>query len=115
MKDNEHLGMRQQFYVRMADKILKNTDTAYTFMGVVCETVSITDLPIIETVFISRVNQTSESRNWGKNGRRKFSKRLKEHCSNCPCEYDCKNHNLDDMNCPCFDILEILKGGNNAR
>lgn len=45
-----------------------------------------------------------------------ISKRLKEHCNNCPCEYDCRNHNLDDMDCPCFDILEILKGEeNNAR
>lgn len=45
---NEHLDLRRQFYARMADKILKNSDTAYTFMGVVCETVSIADLPTIE-------------------------------------------------------------------
>lgn len=63
MNGNEHLDLRRQYYVRMADKILKNSDTAYTFMGVVCETVSIADLPTIESIFISRVKEKSESRN----------------------------------------------------
>ena len=38
MQGNEHLDIRRQYYVRMADKVLKNIDTAYTFIGVVCET-----------------------------------------------------------------------------
>lgn len=41
----------------MADKILKNQNAAYTFMGVVCETVSITDLPTIEAIFVSKVKE----------------------------------------------------------
>ena len=45
MQDNKHLDIRRQFYLRMADIVSKNADTAYTFMGVVCDTVSITDLP----------------------------------------------------------------------
>lgn len=63
MKGNEHLTVRQQFYVRMADKILKNSDAAYLFMGVVCDTVSIADLPIIEAVFVSKVQQKQPSKN----------------------------------------------------
>lgn len=63
MKGNEHLTVRQQFYVRMADKILKNSDVAYLFMGVVCDTVSITDLPTIEAVFVSKVQQKQPSKN----------------------------------------------------
>ena len=57
MQGNEHLDLRRQFYVRMADKILKNQNAAYTFMGVVCETVSITDLPTIEAIFVSKVKE----------------------------------------------------------
>ncbi len=63
MKGNEHLTVRQQFYVRMVDKILKNSDAAYLFMGVVCDTVSITDLPTIEAVFVSKVQQKQPSKN----------------------------------------------------
>ena len=63
MKGNEHLTMREQFYVRMADKILKNSDAAYLFMGVVCDTVSITDLPTIEAIFVSKVQQKQPSKN----------------------------------------------------
>ena len=63
MNGNKHLDLRRQFYVRMAEKILKNTDTAYTFIGVVCETVSITDLPTIETIFVSKVKEKSLSKN----------------------------------------------------
>lgn len=63
MKGNEHLTMREQFYVRMTDKILKNSDAAYLFMGVVCDTVSITDLPTIEAVFVSKVQQKQPSKN----------------------------------------------------
>lgn len=63
MNGNKHLDLRRQFYVRMAEKILKNTDAAYTFMGVVCETVSITDLPTIEAIFVSKVKEKSLSKN----------------------------------------------------
>ena len=63
MKGNEHLTMREQFYVRMADKILKNSDAAYLFMGVVCDTVSITDLATIEAVFVSKAQQKQPSKN----------------------------------------------------
>lgn len=63
MNENKHLDLRRQFYVRMAEKILKNTDAAYTFMGVVCETVSITDLPTIEAIFVSKVKEKSLSKN----------------------------------------------------
>lgn len=63
MKGNEHLTVRQQFYVRMADKILKNSDAAYLFMGVVCDTVSITDLPTIEAIFSNRAEQKLTNKN----------------------------------------------------
>ena len=63
MNENKHLDLRRQFYVRMAEKILKNTDAAYTFMGVVCETVSITDLPTIEAIFVSKIKEKSLSKN----------------------------------------------------
>ena len=65
MQGNEHLDLRRQYYVRMTDKVLKNIDTAYTFIGVVCETVSITDLPTIEIIFVSKVNETTANKNWG--------------------------------------------------
>ncbi len=63
MQGNKHLTMRQQFYVRMVNKILQNPDNAYTFMGIVCDTVSITDLPTIEAIFISKTTQTTQSKN----------------------------------------------------
>ena len=63
MNINKHLTIREQFYVRMADKILKNTDTAYTFMGVVCDTVSITNLSAIEAIFVSKVQQKQPGKN----------------------------------------------------
>ena len=63
MLENQHLDLRRQFYVRMADKILKNSDTAYTFMGVVCDTVSITDLPTIEAIFLSKTKEKTPSKN----------------------------------------------------
>lgn len=63
MQGNEHLTMRQQFYIRMANKILLSPDNAYTFMGIVCDTVSITDLPTIEAIFISKTAQTTQSKN----------------------------------------------------
>ena len=63
MLENEHLDLRRQFYVRMADKILRNSDTAYTFMGVVCDKVSITDLPTIEAIFVSKVKETTVNKN----------------------------------------------------
>ena len=63
MLGNEHLDLRRQFYVRMADKIVKNSDTAYTFMGVVCDTVSITDLPTIEAIFLSKTKEKTPSKN----------------------------------------------------
>ena len=51
MQGNEHLDLRRQFYVRMADKILKNQDAAFLFMSIVCETVSVSDLSLIEIAF----------------------------------------------------------------
>ena len=47
----------------MADKILKNSDAAYLFMGVVCDTVSMAELPTIEAVFVSKVQQKQPSKN----------------------------------------------------
>ena len=63
MQDNKHLDIRRQFYLRMADIVSKNADTAYTFMGVVCDTVSITDLPTIEAIFVSKTKETTLSSN----------------------------------------------------
>lgn len=37
----------------------------------------------------------------------KILETLKRHCDNCPCNFDCKNHNLDDMNCV-IDVNEHL-------
>lgn len=63
MLDNKHLTVREQFYSRMATQLVKNSDTAYTFMGVVCDTVSITDLPTIEAIFLSKTKVKTQSRN----------------------------------------------------
>jgi hypothetical protein len=63
MQGYEHLDLRRQFYIRMADKLLRNSDAAYTFMGVVCETVSISDLPTIEAIFINKTNEITQSKN----------------------------------------------------
>lgn len=61
--NNNHLTIRQQFYVRMSNDILRDPDTAYLFMGVVCETVSMTELPMIEMVFKNKIQQKAESKN----------------------------------------------------
>lgn len=37
---------------------------------------------------------------------------LKRHCDNCPCNYDCKNHNLDDMDCVIEDIRNLINDFN---
>lgn len=63
MQDNKHLGIREQFYLRMANKLLNNPDTSYTFMKIVCETISITDLPTIETIFNNRAEQKLTNKN----------------------------------------------------
>lgn len=79
MKGNEHLTVRQQFYVRMAQDFSTRYLTvdghgnfgsvdgdgaaAYLFMGVVCDTVSMTELPTIEAVFVSKVQQKQPSKN----------------------------------------------------
>lgn len=63
MQENEHLSIREQFYLRMANKILRNPDTSYTFMKVVCETISIADLPTIEAIFTNKAEQKSISKN----------------------------------------------------
>lgn len=63
MQENEHLSIREQFYLRMANKILRNPDTSYTFMKVVCETISITDLPTIEAIFTNKAEQKLISKN----------------------------------------------------
>jgi hypothetical protein len=47
----------------MSNDILRNPDTAYLFVGVVCETVSMTDLPMIEMVFKNKIQQKAESKN----------------------------------------------------
>lgn len=63
MFNNKHLTVREQFYSRMATQLVKNSDAAYTFMGVVCDTVSITDLPTIEAIFLSKAKAKTQSRN----------------------------------------------------
>ena len=57
MQGNEHLDLRRQFYVRMADKILKNQDPAFLFMSIVCDTVSVSDLSLIEIAFQQRLKK----------------------------------------------------------
>jgi hypothetical protein len=47
----------------MSNDILRNPDTAYLFMGVVCETVSMTELPIIEMTFANYTKSLSEKKN----------------------------------------------------
>lgn len=37
---------------------------------------------------------------------------LKQHCDNCPCNYDCKKHNLDDMSCVIEDIRNLINNFN---
>lgn len=63
MQDNRHLTVREQFYARMAYKILHNLDNAYTFMGIVCDTVSITDLVTIETVYANKTKERTQGVN----------------------------------------------------
>lgn len=63
MQDNKHLGIREQFYLRMANKLLRNPDTSYTFMKIVCETISIADLPTIEAIFSNQAEQKIINRN----------------------------------------------------
>lgn len=63
MFENNHLTMREQFFTKMANQLIKNSDAAYTFMGVVCDTVSITDLPTIEAIFLSKTKEKTPSKN----------------------------------------------------
>ena len=37
---------------------------------------------------------------------------LKRHCDSCPCNFDCKNHNLDDMDCIIEDIRNLINNFN---
>ena len=62
-KENMHLNIRERTYLRMANKILRNIDTAYTFMKVVCDTVSIGELSTIESMFINAAEQKQLSGN----------------------------------------------------
>lgn len=43
---------------------------------------------------------------------KKIIKILEEHCNNCPCKDDCKEHRLDDMNCVIDDIINTLNNFN---
>ena len=63
MFKNNHLTMREQFFTKMANQLIRNSDAAYTFMGVVCDTVSITDLPTIEAIFLSKTKEKTPSKN----------------------------------------------------
>ncbi|MDO5307477.1 MAG: hypothetical protein Q4E83_06940 [bacterium] len=63
MFENNHLTMREQFFTKMANQLIRNSDAAYTFMGVVCDTVSITDLPTIEAIFLSKTKEKTPSKN----------------------------------------------------
>lgn len=38
--------------------------------------------------------------------------KIQNHCKNCPCNYDCKHHNLDEENCVIEDIINILNDMN---
>lgn len=42
----------------------------------------------------------------------KISEITKEHCNTCPCNYDCKNHNLDDRDCVIEEIQNYLNNFN---
>lgn len=37
---------------------------------------------------------------------------LKRHCDSCPCNFDCKNHNLDDFDCIIDDIRNLINNFN---
>lgn len=63
MFENNHLAMREQFFTKMANQLIRNSDAAYTFMGVACDTVSITDLPTIEAIFLSKTKEKTPSKN----------------------------------------------------
>lgn len=63
MFENNHLTMREQIFTKMANQLIRNSDAAYTFMGVVCDTVSITDLPTIEAIFLSKTKEKTPSKN----------------------------------------------------
>ena len=63
MFENNHLTMREQFFTKMANQLIRNSDAAYTFIGVVCDTVSITDLPTIEAIFLSKTKEKTPSKN----------------------------------------------------
>ncbi|MDO5306861.1 MAG: hypothetical protein Q4E83_03790 [bacterium] len=62
--NNEHLSLRGQFNARLSNEILKNPDAAFIFTSIVCETVSVSDLPLIEIALQQRLkNPTGISNN----------------------------------------------------
>ncbi len=61
--DYKHLDIRTQFFARMSGKILRDPDAAYTFMNIVCNSISIAELPTIEILFNNSVSKEAAQRN----------------------------------------------------
>lgn len=61
--DYEHLDLRSQFYARMSNEISRNPDAAYTFMNLVCNLISLSELPLLESYFKNAVKEKEQSRN----------------------------------------------------
>ena len=59
--ENKHLDMRSQFFMRIGEKVLRNPDAAYKFIGVVCGEASISELAMIERLFYNSLRNTTNT------------------------------------------------------
>jgi hypothetical protein len=55
--DNKHLDIRSQFITRISGELLRNPDAAYKFISIVCNEVSISELPILEMMFKNSITK----------------------------------------------------------
>lgn len=51
MQDNEDFDLRSRFFLRIGGKVLRNPDSLYQFIRIICSETSITELAIIEAIF----------------------------------------------------------------
>lgn len=65
MQENEykHLDLRNQFYMRMSKELSRNPDAAYKFMNLVCNLISLSELPLLEIYFQNSIKEFETSKN----------------------------------------------------
>lgn len=61
--DNKHLDIRSQFITRISGDLLRNPDAAYKFINIVCNEVSISELPMIEVMFKNTISKETTTNN----------------------------------------------------